>query len=101
MQLTVLLFAAAKAAVGASRVQIEICGSTHQDAAPFALSKTDAAARLSCTGSELLIAIAEAYPEVCGILSLCVLAVNHEYATDSSIIHEGDEIALIPPISGG
>ena len=30
-----------------------------------------------------------------------VLAVNHEYADRTVTLHEGDEVALIPPVSGG
>ena len=29
------------------------------------------------------------------------VAVNHKYATDSVVIGTNDEIALIPPVSGG
>jgi len=29
------------------------------------------------------------------------VAVNHKYATDSDIIGTKDEVALIPPVSGG
>jgi molybdopterin converting factor subunit 1 len=31
----------------------------------------------------------------------CVVAVNREYADGASPVNEGDEIALVPPVSGG
>jgi molybdopterin synthase catalytic subunit len=30
-----------------------------------------------------------------------VMAINHEYADAESVLHGGDEVALIPPVSGG
>lgn len=40
------------------------------------------------------------YPELAAIRSLLV-AVNGEYAETDQIINSRDEIALIPPVSGG
>ncbi len=40
------------------------------------------------------------YPRLSGLKSLFI-AVNHNYAEDMQAIHETDEIALIPPVSGG
>ena len=40
------------------------------------------------------------YPALVELRSLYV-AVNHEYAEEQSVLREGDEIAIIPPVSGG
>ena len=40
------------------------------------------------------------YPQLNGLKSLFI-AVNHNYAEDALAIAEVDEIALIPPVSGG
>jgi molybdopterin converting factor subunit 1 len=40
------------------------------------------------------------YPALAGLRSLAV-AVNNEYAAADVPLHERDEIALIPPVSGG
>ena len=42
----------------------------------------------------------EKYPELIELDSLAI-AVNNEYAFDNELIHPNDEIALIPPVSGG
>ena len=34
-------------------------------------------------------------------LASCILAVNQEYIQGNAPIHSGDEIAIIPPVSGG
>jgi len=33
--------------------------------------------------------------------SSIALSINYEYATLDSLLHEGDEVALLPPVSGG
>ncbi len=48
----------------------------------------------------LLAELRVAYPALAGLRSLAV-AVNNEYAADDVALHERDEIALIPPVSGG
>lgn len=40
------------------------------------------------------------YPGLARLSSLAV-AVNNEYAADDTLLQERDEIALIPPVSGG
>jgi molybdopterin synthase sulfur carrier subunit len=40
------------------------------------------------------------YPELLGLRSLYV-AVNNDYADDAKQLNANDEIALIPPVSGG
>ena len=40
------------------------------------------------------------YPSLAGLRSL-MIAVNNSYAEDNLSIDESDEIALIPPVSGG
>ena len=44
--------------------------------------------------------LARRYPSLQGIRSL-MIAVNNAYAEDDLPIGESDEIALIPPVSGG
>lgn len=44
--------------------------------------------------------LAEQYPALATLKSLFI-AVNNEYANDGHELHETDEIALIPPVSGG
>jgi len=35
------------------------------------------------------------------VLASCAFAVNNEYAVNSVEIHENDEVACLPPVSGG
>ncbi len=44
--------------------------------------------------------IFEQYPYLRQLNSLFI-AVNHQYAPDEQMIEETDEVALIPPVSGG
>lgn len=52
------------------------------------------------TVGDLKAHLATVYPDVLALKSLFV-AVNNEYADDSIILGDADEVALIPPVSGG
>jgi molybdopterin converting factor subunit 1 len=45
--------------------------------------------------------LSEAYPELGRYRPVVRLARNHEYASAQVRFEEGDEVALIPPVSGG
>lgn len=41
------------------------------------------------------------YPEAASILTSSFIAVNQQYAAGDDLINENDEVAIIPPVSGG
>lgn len=58
----------------------------------------------STSGAELIRLILKTYPNLSVISKAFILAHNEEYVTDSEEIiqlRDGDEIAVIPPLSGG
>lgn len=77
--LTVRLFAAAAERVGRSAVEL-----------PLPVSV--AALRRQLT---------DTWPSLRELLPRCAVAVNQEYATDDVGLQPGDEVAVIPPVSGG
>lgn len=52
------------------------------------------------TVAELKTALFKKYPALAALRSVYV-AVNNEYADENAPLKEGDEVALIPPVSGG
>jgi MoaE-MoaD fusion protein len=81
MQLTVLLFAGIRARLGVPELTVEL-------AEP-------------ATVASLRAALAAAYPDLAANLEHCRVAVDHEFAADETPLRPGQEIALIPPVSGG
>jgi MoaE-MoaD fusion protein len=41
------------------------------------------------------------YPELTALIDRSAIAINGEYAQNDQMIQEKDEVALIPPVSGG
>jgi molybdopterin converting factor subunit 1 len=81
MKVTVRLFAGAREIARQSEIVLEL--------APGA----DVA--------ELRTALAASAPQLAPLAQRSMIAVNSEYARDASLVSEGDEVALIPPVSGG
>ncbi len=81
MAMRFLLFAQVKDAVGAAGLDLQISGSP------------DAA--------ELWRTLIAAEPKLAAFQSSTRLARNGEYADAKTIFSDNDEVALIPPVSGG
>lgn len=52
------------------------------------------------TSHDLKESLCIAYPELSKLRSF-MIAVNNNYVPDDHVIHSSDEIAIIPPVSGG
>ncbi|MBH5318531.1 molybdenum cofactor biosynthesis protein MoaE [Paenibacillus sp. GSMTC-2017] len=53
------------------------------------------------TVSELKTLISTLYPEQAALLHISFIARNHAYATENQLLHINDELAMLPPVSGG
>jgi molybdopterin synthase catalytic subunit len=51
--------------------------------------------------SQLIDCVAAAYPSLAPALPSVVVAINQEFAFRPTLLQEGDEVALFPPVSGG
>ena len=41
------------------------------------------------------------FPALSSLLPRCAFAVNHDYADDAAIVTDRDDVAVLPPVSGG
>ncbi|MDN3579914.1 MoaD/ThiS family protein [Mucilaginibacter flavus] len=80
MKINVLAFGVAKEIFGSSAVSLELTN--------------------DATIYNLKYVLEQQYPRLKQLASYMV-AVNNEYALPGDTIHERDEIAIIPPVSGG
>lgn len=55
------------------------------------------------TVGEMIARLTQAYPAIAELIHAkkVLISVNHEMAHADRVIHEGDEVALLPPFSGG
>lgn len=83
VQATVLFFAKARELIG-------------QSSSPCTLPA-------SCTYSQLVTHIKTVFPQLNRLGDAFVLSLNEDYLEEEGLLHlsEGDELAVIPPISGG
>jgi molybdopterin converting factor subunit 1 len=81
VKVRVKLFAIARQVVGAETVEVDVAD--------------------GATVGELRRTLVSTYPALARTMPLMMVAVAAEYATDQTVINAQDEVALIPPVSGG
>lgn len=55
----------------------------------------------AATVGDLWEAVQAAHPPLAPLAGVVSFAVNREYSDRGRVLHDGDEVALIPPVSGG
>jgi MoaE-MoaD fusion protein len=80
VRISVRLFAGLRERAGADRVEVEL---------PEGASVADLLAAMGTTP------VGELAPRS------CIVALNREYASEDAVVGESDEVALVPPVSGG
>ncbi len=81
MQVRLFFFATLKDIVGARQMQMDI--------------------PVDSTVADLLTRLEETYPRMRDYRTVVLTAVNEEYVDHAATMHEGDEVAIFPPVSGG
>jgi molybdopterin converting factor subunit 1 len=81
MEIRVLVFASLREAAGSASLELHLPPGSRAGAVVRALSE-----RLPSRGA---------------LLARSALAINEEYAEADSLLHDGDTVAVIPPVSGG
>jgi len=50
---------------------------------------------------DLLRVISQRFPASAGLLEVTSVSINNEYVAKETVLSDGDEVGLLPPISGG
>lgn len=80
-QVTTLFFATLRDRVGVKSVEIQIPAQTNV--------------------SDFKTILLEKFPSLAGLVNHTLVSINHEYASNETVIPNNAEIALFPPVSGG
>ena len=81
MRVTIKLFARLREIAGAGKLERELID--------------------GATVGELLAALRAEFPRLADVTARIITSVNQEFATLDRPLHDGDEVALFPPVSGG
>lgn len=81
MRVSVRLFAGLRDAVGSRLVTVEVSE--------------------GASVAQLKLRLGEEYPAVRAMLDTAACAIDDEYVRSDELVREHDEVALIPPVSGG
>ena len=81
MRVTIKLFARLREIAGAGRLERELAD--------------------GATVGDLLAALCAEFPRLADVTGRIITSVNQEFATLDRPLHDGDEVALFPPVSGG
>ncbi|KDP45595.1 hypothetical protein JCGZ_17202 [Jatropha curcas] len=81
VKIKVLFFARARDLTGLTEVPLEVSS--------------------GATTSDCLDKLVSKFPGLQEIRNCIVVALNEEYTTESAVVKDKDELAIIPPISGG
>ncbi len=55
----------------------------------------------ACRVSDLRTALDDKLPALRGLLPQCAVSVNEEFADNDRLLSQSDDVAWIPPVSGG
>eukprot|EP00922_Rhytidocystis_sp_ex-Travisia-forbesii_P070482 GHVS01105277.1.p2 GENE.GHVS01105277.1~~GHVS01105277.1.p2 ORF type:complete len:101 (-),score=12.09 GHVS01105277.1:1501-1803(-) len=100
MLVKVLLFSSARRIIGMPSLTVNITPS-NTDAPAEVDDRCDKSKDSSILVSDLLLCLKEHYPALSEVLSQSVIAVDHAYVGLDYRFRDNQEVALIPPISGG
>ena len=81
MKVKVLFFASLKDISGESKIELEL--------------------EENSTVDSVKIKITLMYPKLESLLNFVRIAVNQEFADAETVVNNGDELAFLPPVSGG